>query len=245
MATEKTLKTRVVLKHDTEANWNKATTFIPKKGEVIIYDPDNAHTYSRQKIGDGVKTVVALPFFENIGPVGPTGPKGDTGPVGPTGQTGTSYSILQTEIRSGTLQYFLGLQNKDDFWTSITSFSGQAGDVDLLQCQITDRENTYGYMLFEVSSYDSAAQTIYGYNHTFIYGPKGADGLTTKITVNGTTYTQSDGNITLPDYVEKSELPDPYYVEKSELPSNLLKYQIITSTSQIGTDANTAYLILE
>ena len=472
MATEKTLKTRVVLKHDTEANWNKATTFIPLKGEVIIYDPDSTHTYSRQKIGDGVKTVVALPFFENLGPVGPTGPtgsigpqgpagadgavgptgatgsvgptglpgkditeinissidtflsdspisgsfgqygtmiisgrtvvnvgedakgintifdtniapgtyikatfnedpnyfsidvdkdklgselstqigtsdnlshlskiqytaesaipttpeqgveyaitdligygdlnaelqeqidhmgntgptgptgatgakrdkgdagaagsvgptgpqgangdagavgptgpagekgdigaqgpKGDTGPVGPTGPqgatgpTGTSYSILQTGIRSGTLQYFLGLQNKDDFWTTITSFSGQAGDVGLLQCQITDRENTYGYMLFEVSSYDSAVQTIYGHNHTFMYGPKGADGLTTKITVNGTVHTQSDGNITLPDYVEKSELP-----------SNLLKYQIVTSTSQIGTDPNTAYLILE
>ena len=409
MATEKTLKTRVVLKHDTEANWNKATTFIPKKGEVIIYDPDNAHTYSRQKIGDGVKTVVALPFFENIGPVGPTGPTGSIGPqgpagadgaVGPTGATGNvgptglpgkditeidissidtflsdspisgsfgqygtmiisgrtvvnvgedakgintifdtniapgtyikatfnenpnyfsidvdkdklgselstqigtsdnlshlskiqytaesaipttpeqgveyaitdligygdldvslqeqidhmgntgptgptgpkgadgkSYSILQTGIRSGTLQYFLGLQDKDDFWTTVTSFSGQAGDVGLLQCQITDRENTYGYMLFEVSSYDSAAQTIYGHNHTFMYGPKGADGLTTKITVNGTTHTQSGGNITLPDYVEKSELP-----------SNLLKYQIVTSTSQIGTDVNTAYQILE
>lgn len=35
------------------------------------------------------------------------------------------------------------------------------------------------------------------------------------------------------------------YVAKSDLPSNLLKYQIITSTSQIGTDTNTAYLILE
>lgn len=498
MATEKTLKTRIVLKHDAEANWNKATTFIPKKGEVIIYDPDSTHIYSRQKIGDGIKTVINLPFSEfvhiltfskyeygeslnykaedykkllettfikiedadsssnrfdiifyyhsidgatsnkpiiyfnpyskqsikfgndgeitwgflssdpyvfditgindgsqidaeeweahrgfytylketdsidsdkvyyygcvgsmdsggapetfyyycasndtycevdslayvsrtknklstqigtsdnlshlskiqytaesaipttpeqgveyaitdligygdlnaslqeqidhmgNTGPTGPTGPKGDkgeagaagsqgpkgdtgavgptgpqgergeTGAVGPTGAkgpTGTSYSILQTGIRSGTLQYFLELQNKDDFWGSVTSFSGQAGDVGLLQCQITDRENTYGYMLFEVSSYDSAAQTIYGHNHTFMYGPKGADGLTTKITVNGTTHTQSDGNITLPDYVEKSELP-----------SNLLKYQIITSTSQIGTDANTAYLILE
>lgn len=35
------------------------------------------------------------------------------------------------------------------------------------------------------------------------------------------------------------------YVAKSDLPSNLLKYQIITSISQIGTDTNTAYLILE
>ena len=31
-------------------------------------------------------------------------------------------------------------------------------------------------------------------------GPAGADGLTTSISVNGTTYTQSSGLITLPDY---------------------------------------------
>lgn len=88
MATERTLKTRVILKHDTEANWDKATTFVPKKGEVIIYDPDNAHPYSRQKLGDGEKTVVDLPFFENTGSVGPTGPTGSIGPQGPTGADG-------------------------------------------------------------------------------------------------------------------------------------------------------------
>lgn len=67
MATEKTLKTRVVLKHDTEENWitaGKATNpFIPKKGEVIIYDPDGTHTYSRQKVGDGIKNINELPFL--------------------------------------------------------------------------------------------------------------------------------------------------------------------------------------
>ena len=67
MATEKTLKTRVVLKHDTEANWETAgkaaNPFIPKKGEVIIYDPDGTHTYSRQKVGDGIKNINALPFL--------------------------------------------------------------------------------------------------------------------------------------------------------------------------------------
>ena len=35
-------------------------------------------------------------------------------------------------------------------------------------------------------------------------GPKGADGLTTSVTVNGTKYTQSGGNITLPDYLPKT-----------------------------------------
>ena len=67
MATEKTLKTRVVLKHDTEANWitagNATNPFIPKKGEVIIYDPDGTHTYSRQKVGDGIKNINTLPFL--------------------------------------------------------------------------------------------------------------------------------------------------------------------------------------
>ena len=32
MATEKNINARVILKHDTEANWNSATNFIPKKG---------------------------------------------------------------------------------------------------------------------------------------------------------------------------------------------------------------------
>ena len=36
----KELKTRIVNKHDTEANWNLATNFIPLKGEFILYDPD-------------------------------------------------------------------------------------------------------------------------------------------------------------------------------------------------------------
>ena len=33
-------------------------------------------------------------------------------------------------------------------------------------------------------------------------GPKGDAGLTTEVTVNGTTYTQSEGNIALPDYAK-------------------------------------------
>ena len=62
MANQKTLKTRIVLKHDTEANWNKATNFIPLKGEQIIYDKDDAHPFERYKIGNGVDKVADLPF---------------------------------------------------------------------------------------------------------------------------------------------------------------------------------------
>ena len=47
MATEKQLKTRLVQKHDIEANWIKATSFIPKDGEIIIYDEDTNYRYKR------------------------------------------------------------------------------------------------------------------------------------------------------------------------------------------------------
>lgn len=563
MATEKTLKTQVVLKHDTEANWiragNAANPFIPKKGEVIIYDPDGTHTYSRQKVGDGIKNINELPFlgatvgtadsFEslskiqytaesaipttpeqgveyaitdligygdldanlqeqidhmgNTGPIGPTGPKGergetgasgaagsqgpkgDTGPigptgpqgergetgaVGPTGQTGemgptgaqgpkgdgvetfTNISLThdiysgdvygsnngQTYNGRSTIQYkdsTTGKTKSQDIYTTVflpivgSDYINIAGDaansrfvvrlddtalsLDYIKIdktiawalpQITNgvvtwiptsldpeawsvvqrngdgdgkfnklyvnrlattageydmplqaayyggfsdgftvektptdtgtltsvlfdtikaypnaglKYNNQSYIrmdptnapdgtlnfihidsngdqkCFQIKTSDKtwkiinlpkvkigtsssstalsnitylansdipaspATNTEYAITDVIGYGdldadlqeridrmgntgptgptgPKGADGLTTKITVNGTTHTQSGGNITLPDYVEKSELP-----------SNLLKYQIITSTSQIGTDANTAYLILE
>lgn len=59
---EKTFKGRIVNKHDTEENWSKATSFIPKQGELIVYDIDSIYTYERMKIGDGVTNVNALPF---------------------------------------------------------------------------------------------------------------------------------------------------------------------------------------
>ena len=109
MANEKALKTRIINKHDTTINWNKATNFIPKKGEIVIYDDNNG----KMKIGDGVNSVVKLPFIlspaveealskaqasgmfkgdrgpQGIqGPTGPKGAQGIPGPVGPQGPQG-------------------------------------------------------------------------------------------------------------------------------------------------------------
>lgn len=60
---EKTLKTRVQQKIDTEANWDKAT-FESKRGEIYFYDKDSEHDYVRMKVGDGKKTVGKLDFFD-------------------------------------------------------------------------------------------------------------------------------------------------------------------------------------
>ena len=61
----KNINTRIILKHDTETNWNKAVNFIPNKGEVIIYDIDENFNYERVKIGDGVNNAIQLPFIND------------------------------------------------------------------------------------------------------------------------------------------------------------------------------------
>lgn len=89
---EKTLKTRIVLKHDSDTNWTatgaagKGANFVPKSGEVIVYEySDGSRKF---KIGNGKSTAAALPFQNAVGPTGPKGDKGATGAVGPTGPQG-------------------------------------------------------------------------------------------------------------------------------------------------------------
>lgn len=62
MATEKTLKTRVKMKHGKESEWALATKFTPLIGEIIVYDADNNHTSPRFKVGDGLTNVNNLKF---------------------------------------------------------------------------------------------------------------------------------------------------------------------------------------
>ena len=57
----KTFQGRIVQKHDTEANWKKATNFVPLKGEIIVYDDLN-----KIKIGDGTTKVGDLAFTNNL-----------------------------------------------------------------------------------------------------------------------------------------------------------------------------------
>lgn len=76
MAIEKQINARLQQKHDIEANWLKSVyidgleenglkekPFIPKAGEIIIYDADESCAYPRFKIGDGSTLVTLLPFY--------------------------------------------------------------------------------------------------------------------------------------------------------------------------------------
>lgn len=57
----KTFQGRIIQKHDTKANWDKATNFVPLKGEIIVYDD-----LKKIKIGDGTTKVGDLTFINNL-----------------------------------------------------------------------------------------------------------------------------------------------------------------------------------
>lgn len=60
---EKRLNTRIIHKHETEANW-LLSSLVPMQGELIVYDIDDNYDYERIKIGDGVQNVKSLPFVD-------------------------------------------------------------------------------------------------------------------------------------------------------------------------------------
>lgn len=122
-----TLNTRVINKHDTETNWNKATAFIPKKGEIIVYDVDSTHSYERIKVGDGTTVVTALPFsLEHIHTVDIGGSVNSTF----TGTPGTATATTNTSNygRYANTVYV----NPSTGTIYATKFEGQ--------CSIDDRE---------------------------------------------------------------------------------------------------------
>ena len=81
MAQQKEIEffSRTMQKSDIEGEWEKQTTFVPFKGEFIVYLPDKGKTwidsngvtrtgtcdYARIKIGDGSTTINNLPFVSN------------------------------------------------------------------------------------------------------------------------------------------------------------------------------------
>ena len=63
---EKQFNVRIIHKNDTADNWAKTTDFIPKQGEIIVYNIDDAYDYERIKIGDGITNVNSLPFTTTV-----------------------------------------------------------------------------------------------------------------------------------------------------------------------------------
>lgn len=64
---EKSLNARIQNKCDTTANWAKATNFVPKKGEIIVYSDGGGTGIPKMKVGDGTTKVGSLKFIESDG----------------------------------------------------------------------------------------------------------------------------------------------------------------------------------
>lgn len=64
---EKSLQARIQNKIDLTANWEKATNFVPKKGEIIVYSDGGGTGIPKMKVGDGTTKVGSLKFIESDG----------------------------------------------------------------------------------------------------------------------------------------------------------------------------------
>ena len=121
------------------------------------------------------------------GDIGPQGPKGEQGDIGPQGDKGDKGDKGDTGNDGYTpikgIDYFDGAKgDKGD--------KGEKGD--------TGDQGPQGEQGPKGDTGEQGPQGIQG--EIGPRGPKGDDGLTTQVRVNGTTYTQVDGLITLPDY---------------------------------------------
>ena len=59
-----TIKRRIINKHETQEDWEKAVNFQPLQAEIIIYDSTDKNVPSRFKIGDGMTFLKDLPFAD-------------------------------------------------------------------------------------------------------------------------------------------------------------------------------------
>lgn len=65
---EKVFNTRIQMKHDTTANWSRTPRFVPKSGEIVVYDDYatvDGVAVPNFKIGDGISPGADLPFVSD------------------------------------------------------------------------------------------------------------------------------------------------------------------------------------
>ena len=144
------------------------------------------------------------------------GPKGDTGPQGPKGATGATgaaftYDMFTQEQLEG-LRGPQGIQGPkgEQGIQGIQGPKGDKGDTGAQGPQglkgDTGATGATGPKGATGAQGPQGEQGIQGPQGP--QGPKGDQGDPTSITVNGTTYTQSSGNITLPNLLNTSTFDD-------------------------------------
>lgn len=130
------------------------------------------------------------------GATGAQGPKGDTGATGATGPQGATGATGATGPQ--------GPQGVTPTIKAGTVTTGAAGSSAAVTASTSGTTTTFNFTIPRGATGATGATGPQG--ATGATGAKGADGLTTSVTVNGTKYTHSSGNITLPNYPTLSSL---------------------------------------
>ena len=173
------------------------------------------------------------------GKTGATGPQGPTGGKGATGATGNGISnitaVSTSAASSGTNTYRINMTNGT--YTDFTVKNGAQGATGGKGPQgpagangVSCTHSWSGSKLTITSASGSSTVDLRGpqgptgntgnTGATGPQGPAGRDGLTTSVAVNGTTYTQSSGKITLPNYPTKLPASDVYSWAKASSKPN-------------------------
>lgn len=147
------------------------------------------------------------------GDTGLQGPKGDVGPQGPTGAAGKGIKSTAVTYQASTS----GTTAPTGTWSS-TIPSVAAGSYLWTRTIITytDNATSTSYSVGKMGNTGATGAT----GPQGPTGAKGADGLTTKIVLNGTTYTHSGGTITLPNlnnYVHPGSGTNPHGTTKADV----------------------------
>lgn len=122
---EHSLSARMQQKIDTAANWAKATNFVPKKGEIIVYSDGGGAGIPRIKVGDGGTTVGSLAFIGNgIIPI-------SQGGTGATTKAGAQAEIEQRGVITDANEFLdMGLAIFQPTTTNVPKTDGGYGIID-------------------------------------------------------------------------------------------------------------------
>lgn len=157
-------------------------------GDAVIVD-SNAYVLVKG-YGEEDDYWLDLGSFPAEGPEGPQGEQGERGPQGPQGpqgiqgpqgERGPQGAIGATGPQGPQgIQGPIGPTGEPGTFNSVTASVGTSTSTPTVTVTYSDGDADFAF--------------------DGLKGDKGDDGLTTSITVNGSTYTQVEGNITLPDY---------------------------------------------
>ena len=146
---EKQISARTQQKIDLTANWEKATNFVPKKGEIIVYSDGGGTGIPKMKVGDGATKVGSLKFI--------------------TVDSNASLSINgksyngSTAVDIGTIGAEYGGSGKTSLSASANAFLNSLPYGSTAEATLTDDHNFYMNSLTGQTNYKVPMSSMYTY----------------------------------------------------------------------------------